>query len=496
MSRAATHSAVLVAAFAASAVANYAFGVAMSWLFSPAQFGVLGVAQSLLLLLALAVGSGFAWTTAHDMAAGGLTDSSRRRFRAAWAANLGLGLGLGGGLWVAYVLGWLPLGSAYRWVVPLVGLATVLLAARSVVNGVVRGLYQFVPLAVNQVGEVLVKSGAGLALALAGADVAGVMTGFALGSGSALVHSLWVTRRSRLWQGSGWTDAQVMATTAPLFVGMFGTAMMLNLDILGLKLLAPSGGDELAGYYQAAIILARTPVFVAQSLNLVLFSYIAGARGAIPGDGEGVEGYLRTGIRAWVRLLLPGGLVLALAPEAALSLFFPARYVVAAPSLRLAGAGGAILALVTLLTAIFQAAGGRRRPAAAAALATGVQIVVLIVLVPRWGAAGAALSLLAAGCTALAGLAPMLRAQRGTLWPSLGPLSPVQFVRVLLPLAALVVPLWLLPDRGRAAALVKLGVSSLAYFAALALAYVWRSGDRRPNEPLFARITHMLLGER
>ena len=497
MSRATTHSAVLVAAFAATALLNYAFGVAMSWLFTPSQFGILGVAQSLLLLLALAVSSGFAWATAHDIAALGLTQHSRRRFRAAWAANLVLGLVLGGGLWLAYALGWIPLGPAYRWVVPLVGLAAVLLAARAVVNGAVRGLYRFVPLAVNQVGEVIVKSVAGIGLALAGAGVAGVMAGFTLGSASALAHSLWVTRRARLWQGDGWTDGQLVGTTAPLFMGMFGTAMILNLDILGLKMFSPSGGDELAGYYQAAIILARTPVFVAQSLNLVLFSYIAGAKRRVPGKGESAGDYLRTGIRAWARLLLPPGLVLALAPEAALSVFFPARYLVAAPSLRIAGAGGAILALVTLLTAILQAEGGRRRPAAAAALASGVQLLVLIGLVPREGAVGAALSLLAAGCTALAGLAPLVWAQRGTLWPPHESHHRAQLLLTLLPLAALVGPLWLLPDGGRGAALFKLSVSALAYLAVMSLANWRRSGGNgRSKEPLFSQIAHMLLGGR
>ena len=199
MNGATTHSIVLVATFAATAVINYAFGVGMSWLFPPSQFGILGVAQSLLLLLALTVGSGFAWTAAQDFAALGVTDETRRRFRSAWLLNVMLGLALGGGLWAAFLFGWIPLGHGYRWAVPLVSLTTVLLAARSVVNGVVRGLYKFVPLAVNQIAEALIKAAAGLALVFAGGGVAGVMAGFAFGTAAALAHSLWVTRGARLW---------------------------------------------------------------------------------------------------------------------------------------------------------------------------------------------------------------------------------------------------------------------------------------------------------
>ncbi|HYN88634.1 MAG TPA: oligosaccharide flippase family protein, partial [Ardenticatenaceae bacterium] len=323
MYEATKNGALLVAAFFIMAVLNYAFGVTLSWFFGPAEDGVVGVAQSLLLLTALVVGSGFAWTAAHDVAELGLGDESRRRFRAAWVANTGLGLLLAGALWAAYALGWLPLGPAYRLVVPLVGLTTVILAARAVVNGALRGLYRFGPLGLNQVGEVIIKSMAGLALVAAGAGAEGVMIGFALGSAAALLHSLWVVGSSRLWRGPGWLDGNVVAATVPLFAGMMGPALMLYLDVLGLKLLAPAAlGDELAGFYQAAVILARTPVFMAQALTAALFSYVAGSAR----EGTTPASYMQAALRAWARVLLPAALVLALAPGAALDLFFPPAY--------------------------------------------------------------------------------------------------------------------------------------------------------------------------
>lgn len=542
------HSQFLITAFIITSALNYAFGVALSWLFTPAQFGVLGVAQSLLLLTALVVGSGFAWTATGDLAASGVTSETRRRFRAAWAANVVLGALLAGGLWAAYAAGWLPLGSAYRAVVPLVGLTTVLLAARSVVNGAARGLYRFGPVAVNLAGEVAVKVVAGLALVAIGGGVVGVMVGFALGAAAALAHSLWIVRPARLWHGRGWPrevegsnstslptplisrgwfDRGVMAATAPLFVGMLGPALMLNLDILGLRLLAPAGqGDELAGFYQAAVILARAPVFVARSLTLVLFSYAAGAKAPASGERRGASGHVWAAMRAWVRLLLPVGLVLILAPQAALTLFFPTRYRAAAPSLRLAAGGGLLLALVTLLNGVFQARGHRRRPAWAAGLALFAQVVILAWLAPRRGASGAALSLLGAGSVALLGLlpgiVPLLRASA----PS--PLSPSSrsgrgaaegqrpesvactepsavlslskgrsegLLRFSAPLLVLVAPLLLLPDGGRNAVLLKLTLSGLGYLAALGGLHFRSAGgpDRSATNP-FIRLVLVLMG--
>jgi O-antigen/teichoic acid export membrane protein len=490
------HSALLIGTFVTIAIMNYGFGVAMSWLFNPVQFGVLGVTQSLLLLAALVVGSGFAWTTAQDVAASGVTNQTRHRFRAAWIANVTLGLIVGGGLWVAYVFGWLPLGPAYRALVPLLGLTVVMLAARSVVNGAVRGQYRFGPLAVNQVGEVAIKAGTGLVLVAAGAGVAGVMVGFAVGTAAALAHSLWVTHSARLWRGRGWTDRQVIVITLPLFAGMLGTALIVNLDILGLKFLTPANaGDELAGLYQAAVILARTPVFVAQSLTLVLFSYVAGKSGGVRVGERGPAGYVQEAARAWFRLLLPAGLTLVLAPRAALSLFFPDQYQAAVPALRMAAAGGVLLALVTLLTAVFQAAGDRRRPALASMVAIVTQVVVLVWLVPRWGALGAATSLLAAGCVGLVGLLATLKPQSGSLLVKsrvgLGP----GFLRAMLPLLALVIPLLLLPDGARGAALLKLGLAALSYLVTLMGIHSW-SFDRAepPVASLFGQLVHVLLG--
>jgi O-antigen/teichoic acid export membrane protein len=92
MSNATKHSFYLIITYLLTSGLNYIFGVVLSWFFTPAQFGVLGVTQSLLLLLALVVGSGFAWTAAHDIARDGINDENRRRFRTAWIMNMLTGL--------------------------------------------------------------------------------------------------------------------------------------------------------------------------------------------------------------------------------------------------------------------------------------------------------------------------------------------------------------------------------------------------------------------
>lgn len=494
MEKAARHSVLVIGAFVVTSLLNYVFSVGLSWFLEPALYGVLGVAQALLLLSALVVSAGFSWTANYDVAKG-VNDGTRTRFRTAWLANLALGALLASGLQLAYRLDVLDLGPAYAPVIPLVGVTTFLLAARAVVNGAAQGLYRFGGVAANQVLEVGVKFAAGLALVAAGWGVSGVMAAFALGALLALAHSLWVVRGARLWRGTGWFDARVLTLTGPLFVGMLGPALMLNLDILGLRLLAPPGrGDELAGFYQAAVILPRIPVFTARSLLTVLFSYAAGAAtGATKRAGQGnsqtrKEDYGQAALRLWQRLLLPAGLALALAPEAALRIFFPEAYLAAAGSLRVAAVGGLLLSLVTLLAGVAQAGGQRRAPALAAAAGAGVQMVVLAWLVPRWGPMAAATSLVAAGITSLLvllawGAWPISKARARVQRR----LAPRALFEALAPYALLAFPLLLLPGATRSGALLQYVLAGVVYLAAL---FAQRRGRKQVETSTPRRLFH------
>ncbi len=499
MSSSTRHSAIFITAYIVTSLLNYTFGVALSWFFSPAQYGVLGVTQSMLLLMALAVGSGFSWTAAHDFASLGVTDDTRRRFRTAFLTNLLLGIFFAGLIWVAYQSRWLPLGPDYQPVIPLVGITVIILSGRAVVNGAARGIYYFSPVAVNLIGEVVVKVIVGLSFVVLGFSVAGVLGGFVAGAALSLAHSLWITRKARLWRGSGWFDRRVLRATAPLFIGVLGTALMLNLDILGLRLFSvPAQADQLAGIYQAAVILARTPVFIAQAITLVLFSYMAGATtdkgiGLTQNQSQNPD-YLYSALKSWFHLLLPAGIALILAPRAALLVFFPSEYQSGAVALQIAALGAVVLALVTLLIGLLQAAGKRKVTSLVVGIAAMVQILSLILFVPRWGAYGAALTLLVAGLIAMIGLIPALKPQlNGSLAKLIR--EPLQIVRLCLPLIVLALTLILIGEQSRAMALVKFGLAGILYLLTL-FSLRWQSapGQRSPARYMLNHFVRVLLG--
>jgi O-antigen/teichoic acid export membrane protein len=489
--------AIFITAYILTSLINYAFGVAMSWYLAPGEYGILGVAQSLLLLLALAAGSGFTWIIARDVAAHGVTDHTRFRFRAAILANIILGLVLSVILWVAYRVGWLPLGNSYLHIVPMLGVVTILLAARGVLNGTARGMYLFLPVAVNLVGEVAIKSGVGIALVRAGYGVDGIIWGFFAGTAVSLLHSLWVMRSAKLWRGSGWLDRTILRDTTPLFAGMLGIALMLNLDVLGLKLLASAAqGDLLAGTYQAAVILARTPVYFAQALTLVLFTYAASSRNSPRHDADERKfELLGSAIKTWLRLLLPASLVFILAPDAVLNLFFPDHYQLAKSALQMSAAGCALLALGTLINGVLQGGGERHKTSLSVIFATLTQIFALVWLIPKYGINGAAGSLLVSGITYVSALALSFRKEFSAAFSAWKLTRPNPF-QVTSPYAVLAAGLILLPEGGR---LVTLGIMSLVgigYLLILALA--GGSIEIQPGRDrvkfIFQRLVRELLG--
>ncbi|MGW8251237.1 MAG: oligosaccharide flippase family protein, partial [Anaerolineales bacterium] len=488
---------VFIGAYFLTLVLNYIFGVSLSWFLTPSQFGILGVAQSLLLLIALAVGSGFAWTTNHDLAVHGLDDQNRRRFRTSFLVNIALGTLVAILLWVSFATGLLPLGVGYDTVIPLIGLTAILLSARAVLNGAARGLYRFNPVAINLVGEVIIKILFGVLAVALGAGVGGVMLGFAIGAGLSLLHSLWITRKENLWLGNGWFERRVLRDTAPVFVGMISTALMLNLDVLGLKLLAPAGqGDLLAGYYQAAVILSRAPVFIAQAITLVIFTYVAKSSQAALTEIEKTDQslYLSGILRTWFRLLLPVSLILILSPRTVLSLFFPPEYIVVAPALRVAGLGTLLLALVTLINGYLQAVGDRRSSAKATGLATILQVLLMILLVPSYGIMGAAVSLLIASAVGLLALLPaagrFIPIQASPMMSRLN-----QITVQLAPLMAFILPLVLLPEVSAIFALVKLGIAGVLYVSFLMILQ-WQPppGGKQPARYFFTEFIRVFLG--
>ena len=97
---------ILVARFAAGAVLNYAFGIALAWLMVPSEFGTVSAVQNVLLLAAGLLIAGPPWALAMRIAqTHGDPKATEPEFRTALIANLAFGLLLGAAFLAAQLSG-------------------------------------------------------------------------------------------------------------------------------------------------------------------------------------------------------------------------------------------------------------------------------------------------------------------------------------------------------------------------------------------------------
>lgn len=381
----------LVSAFVVLSLTNYLFSLVMSRKLSVEDYGSFGVISSVLLLEGLVASAGFPWVLNAVVSRNDADEHVMLRARtlgAALAGNIGIGLVSGG--CVALVVARLIPHH------PLVPLLVALTALTTCINAVWYGLFngerRFPLLAGIRSGEACLKVVLGTWLVVAGWGLAGAVAGSTIPSalmvffGASRVRSIARPRRQ------SWSQASSLRTVLWTMVAQLGLALLMNIDILGVRALAHGAGATAgAGYYQAAAVLARAPVLVGISILNAGFPFLA-RRVRATGDAHRLIGTL---VRALGLGPLPVALILSAAPAGAIGYFFPASYAPAAVLLRVISLTAFPLVALSLVVTTLQAIDGMRRGAIAVVPAVTLEAVLLVVLVPRFGAIGAAWAALA-----------------------------------------------------------------------------------------------------
>ena len=404
---AAAGGAILVARFAAGAVLNYAFGLGLAWLLVPSGFGVVSAVQNLLLLAAGVLNAGLPWALALRVAkAHGDHEEVKPEFRTALVANLGFGLVLGAAFMATQLAGsrLVPTGSVVTDVT--VAAEMVLLAVNSILAGVAQGSGRFAGLGAMQGGEILLKCAAAAVL-VAGLHTgpAGVALSFLLGTAGSVLIGL-RTCRGLL---PGWgplASFSFLADSGPIWLASASMTFLITADLLGLEVAGRAAGVTVAvlAAYQACGLLARASFYVSDALADAVFPFIA--RSVSLRDKHR---WFMAAAR-WVPLLIiPIQAALFAAPGPVLRVFLPQQYSYpAAHALLRALAAGTLAALMTdmLVKSLF-AAGRERQAGRRMPFTVVTEVTALIVLVPRYGAVGAACSFLLASGVGLVLLTPL-----------------------------------------------------------------------------------------
>ena len=383
---------ISVLAFVGVTMLNYCYALVMVWLLPVDSYGVLGLTQSWILIAATLLGSGFPWDVARVIASDDSTEEAYAVTKSALAGNLGLALAFSLLLLLLVRLADLSFGPDKQLILALIVVEAFALACTSVWSGILQGTLRFGTAGKARIGEAAIKLVAGLALVAAGYGAAGAIGGTVGATAVSLVYIIWSVRRFQFWRGRTWSGWHLFRSSLTVFLGLSALTIITNVDIIGIDLFY-SGPEAVvqAGYYQAASMLPRMLVLLARIYATALFPYIARA------DERQILEYAGGALKYIVLLVVAANLIMAAIPEAILTLFFPDSYIVAAPALRYAALGSALLSVATVTAFFFQARNHKWPPAVFLPLAAAVELLALQALLPRYGIAGAGLALLVAG---------------------------------------------------------------------------------------------------
>ncbi|MFX0091903.1 MAG: polysaccharide biosynthesis C-terminal domain-containing protein, partial [Candidatus Hodarchaeota archaeon] len=181
----------------------------------------------------------------------------------------------------------------------------------------------------------------------------------------------------------GWTDSHINRFVVPLFFGTLGATILMNIDLILLRLLFHS--DQLAGEYQAVITLARIPVYLVSTISEAIFPYVSYHTVQ---NGNPYK-LLDKALKLSSLLILPICLSFMLIPEIWLAIIFP-NYLSIAWLIPILSGGYFALALTFTLVNGFQAINRPGIPALILSVIVIGDIVLVIVLGSLFGMAGVA----------------------------------------------------------------------------------------------------------
>ncbi len=414
---------------------NYAIHAGLGRLLGPAEYGLFGVAMSLVSLLEFILVRGMRDTVSR-FAAG-----QPERAPAIRRQALRLQALLSAGLWAVFWLaapGYARLMSAPALVGPLriaslmVPLASLFSVYLGDLSG--RGLFRRRALAMNL--QSLGKVAAVFLLAGLGFGISGALTGYVLSYLLAMAGVMRLAHDPRP-VGDPFPAGQIVRTAAPIFLFSILMAISNQVDLMLVKGMMADG--RAAGYYTAAKMLSRP---AQQVFAVFSFTLLPAVAGSLASGGAGLPALLRRSTRFLWLLLAPLTAVAWAAADPLVRVLYSSRFAPAVAPFRLLLLATALATLYSILATALIAAGRMAAPLATAAFLAALQAVLAPLAIARLGMTGAALSgiaIYALGCAWL-GVTVHRRLAPFADWPAIA--------RIAAAAAASGVFVWLWPFSG------------------------------------------------
>ncbi len=427
--------------FASKSICGYIIAVLLARGFGPVAYGVYGVVYSVLLASEQVLRLGIPQALTRLVGGGTAPDQSALESAGIW---LGFAVSVAGFavLWFAAPLlaDWLnvPRGTLLFRIaildIPFFGLYRVMIHVLSgrrdfAVSGIVHCVYAF-------------ARAAGIAvlfatdnLSIEGALIVNVAASI-LGVLLMIPRIGWPSMRLNLAE-----RATIVAAAVPIMFGDVGIQGLLGIDLWLLSAFSTSFTSEARGVYVAAMSMARGPNILAFVLVAVLVPLIARARST--GEDAAARKLVLGTTRFLMVLLVPVCALLAVNAGEVMVLFFGEGYRTGAPYLALLiFAQGMGFTVLSALQAIVIGVGHAEVAAHRIYAALAIAVVLNLILIPTFGAAGAATAALLSFAIATILIGHFVRREMGVL------LEPRQAALTLAVTICIATLGWIIPSSG------------------------------------------------
>ena len=382
-------------------VTGYALHAFLARWLTPAEYGIFGVAMTLLTWAEITVNNGIPVAlqkllpealTGRAEADGRLTAPAIKR--AAWRWQLLLI----GALFVVLFFAAPLLARVLRdprmtFYLRLAFVDLLVMGVYAFYRGMVNGYRDFVGLGLSIAFYSLTKLACSVALVVAGFGVSGALAGNVLSSVGGFVAMLWFTRRwerrARMHTSThpaSDAGATVIRFAVPVLLFTLVSNLLVNMDLWSVKALIAD--DAQAGYYAAALNLANAPRFVLLAFSFTLLPSLSSA--VADRSWDLARTYLRQTIRYLGLLLVPGMALVIGTAGPLIRLVYSPKFAPSAPILAVLIVGASLYSMyVTLVTALL----ADNRPGLALAIPLAlapVEMGALVWLIPRRGVLAAA----------------------------------------------------------------------------------------------------------
>lgn len=389
---------LMLLVFVIGAVLNYAYNIAMGWMLSPAQYGILGVAISFLTILSLFVNAAFPLTVAKFLSEEKDDSIKHRVFKSSLVGSLCIALIISLLFYAVYASGIIRLDSIYRPFVLFIILTLILSSIGGIYASALQGKFRFKRYGLVSIITTSTKLISAVLLVSFGFGAVGAFFGLIAGTIAGLLLAVALTLDFKYWKTGGWVNKKIFSFALPMFFGTFFMTLLMNLDILGVKFLSQNVlSDTLTGYYRSALILAELPVFIVGALMGAMFPYISKYSSTN-------NNYSNKTLKYTILMVCPVSIALLVIPSSMIALVFPPSYAAASGALGVLALGMGFFVIITALVGIFQALRLPGIPAIILMFAIVIDVIALIFLVPRYGILGAAASTTIACTAGLIGL--------------------------------------------------------------------------------------------